>query len=81
LPSREAKYKVKQIVDTFLVRAGDVMSAIVVWVGIRVGFGTIHFLMANIVLIGLWIVVLIVLGREHRRRNNEEEPVGASVAA
>jgi AAA family ATP:ADP antiporter len=79
LPSREAKYKVKQVVDTFLVRAGDVMSAVVVWVGVRVGFDTVHFLIANIVLIGLWIGVLIVLGREHRRRSAEEEPLGASV--
>jgi AAA family ATP:ADP antiporter len=81
LPSREAKYKVKQIVDTFLVRAGDVMSAVVVWVGVRVGFRTIHFLIANILLIAVWILVLVVLGREHRRRNQEEEPLGASAAA
>jgi AAA family ATP:ADP antiporter len=81
LPTREAKYKVKQIVDTFLVRAGDVMSAVVVWIGVRVGFGTVHFLIGNIALIGLWIVVLVALGREHRRRNTEEEPLGASVTA
>ena len=81
LPSREAKYKVKQIVDTFLVRAGDVMSAVVVWVGARFGFRTVHFLIGNIALIGVWIFVLVVLGREHRRRSNEEEPLGASVTA
>jgi len=81
LPSRDAKYKVKQIVDTFLVRSGDVMSAIVVWVGVRFGFGTVHFLVGNIVLIGVWMVVLVVLGREHRRRSAEEEPLGASLAA
>jgi ATP/ADP translocase len=81
LPSREAKYKVKQIVDTFLVRAGDVMSAVVVWIGIRLGFRTLDFLIANIVLIGVWIVTLVVLGREHRRRSSEEETLGASVAA
>jgi ATP:ADP antiporter, AAA family len=80
LPSREAKYKVKQIVDTFLVRAGDVMSAAVVWIGIRVGFETVHFLIGNIALIGVWMVTLVVLGREHRRRSSEEEPLGASVA-
>jgi ATP:ADP antiporter, AAA family len=81
LPSREAKYKVKQIVDTFLVRAGDVMSAVVVWVGSKIGFRTFHFVVGNIVLIGVWIFVLVVLGREHRRRSLEEEPVGASVVA
>ena len=81
LPSREAKYKVKQIVDTFLVRAGDVMAAAVVWVGVRVGFETVHFLLGNIVLIVVWIITLVVLGREHRRRSAEEEPLGASVTA
>ncbi|MET0591964.1 MAG: translocase [Polyangiaceae bacterium] len=73
LPSREAKYKVKQIVDTFIVRAGDVMSAIVVWIGVRVGFRTVHFLVANLVLIVVWMFVLTILGREHRRRSAEEE--------
>jgi AAA family ATP:ADP antiporter len=81
LPSREAKYKVKQIVDTFLVRAGDVMSAVVVWIGVRVGFRTVHFLIGNILLIGLWMLVLVALGREHRRRTLEEEPLGAPSAA
>jgi AAA family ATP:ADP antiporter len=81
LPSREAKYKVKQIVDTFLVRAGDVMSAIVVWIGVRMGFRTVHFLMGNLVLIGIWMLVLVVLGREHLRRSREQEESGASVPA
>jgi ATP:ADP antiporter, AAA family len=80
LPSREAKYKVKQIVDTFLVRAGDVMSAVVVWIGVRMGFHTVHFLVGNTVLIGVWMMILVVLGREHRRRSPEED-LGASVAA
>lgn len=73
LPSREAKYKVKQIVDTFLVRAGDVMSAIVVWIGVRVGFHTVHFLIGNLALVCIWMFVLTVLAREHRRRSAEEE--------
>lgn len=81
LPSREAKYKVKQIVDTFLVRAGDVMSAIVVWIGVRMGFRTVHFLVGNLVLIGVWMFVLVMLGREHRRRSREQEESGAAVAA
>ena len=81
LPSREAKYKVKQIVDTFVVRAGDVMSAVVVWIGVKAGFGTVHFLAGNLVLVVLWVIVLVGLAREHRLRAKEEEPVGASVAA
>jgi AAA family ATP:ADP antiporter len=81
LPSREAKYKVKQIVDTFLVRAGDVMSAIVVWLGVKFGFRTVHFLVGNLVLIGLWMFVLTVLAREHRRRSREEEERQGAVLA
>jgi len=81
LPSREAKYKVKQIVDTFLVRAGDVMAAVVVWIGVRMGFRTVHFLIGNIALVGVWMITLAILGREHRRRSSEEETLGASVAA
>jgi AAA family ATP:ADP antiporter len=73
LPSREAKYKVKQIVDTFIVRSGDVMSAVVVWIGVRLGFPTVYFLVGNLALIGLWMLVLVVLGREHRRRSAERE--------
>jgi AAA family ATP:ADP antiporter len=33
--SPEAKYKAKQVVDTFVMRAGDSMSAGLVWIGAR----------------------------------------------
>ena len=69
ITSREAKYKVKQIVDTFVKRAGDVMSAVLVWVGVQLGFQTVHFVIANIVLVAAWFGVLVVLSREHRERS------------
>jgi AAA family ATP:ADP antiporter len=66
--SREAKYKVKQVVDTFLVRMGDVMSAGLVAVGTAVGLSTRGFAGVNVGLVLGWLAVLAVLAREHRRR-------------
>jgi len=66
--SREAKYKVKQVADSFLVRAGDVASAAIVWVGSRLAFQVRHFAIANVLLVVAWILVLVGLAREHEKR-------------
>ena len=66
--SREAKYKVKQVVDTFLVRTGDVASAGIVVAGTAIGFSTKHFAMVNVVLVGAWFVTLVFLVREYKKR-------------
>lgn len=66
--SREEKYKAKQAVDTFLVRAGDVLSALFVYGGTTVvGMGVRGFAGLNLVLIALWVSVAVLLLREHRR--------------
>jgi ATP:ADP antiporter, AAA family len=66
--SRDAKYKAKQVIDTFVVRAGDVMSAVSVWAGVRLGLDTRTFLGFNIGLVALWLGVLVLLVGEHGRR-------------
>lgn len=65
---RQAKYKVKMVVDTFLVRAGDVLAATVVWVGTTLGLRTRDFIAINIVLTVGWIAVVLGLIRVRRRR-------------
>ena len=65
--SRDAKYQGKQAVDTFFVRAGDVLSAGVVFLGGALGFATRHFALTNIALIFVWIGVALVIGRRYRR--------------
>lgn len=74
--SRDAKYKVKSITDTFAVRAGDVMSAVLVWVGTRLHFQTLHFIFATIALIGVWLGVVGLLSRAYaaRERDREQAP-------
>lgn len=66
--SREAKYKAKQVVDTFLVRTGDVASAGLVLLGLSLGFATRQFALANVVLVIGWFCTLIFLVREYKKR-------------
>jgi AAA family ATP:ADP antiporter len=63
--TRDAKYKVKAIVDTVLVRMGDVASAALVWCGMRAGLSTLGFIFANLTLVATWIAVVALLARAH----------------
>jgi AAA family ATP:ADP antiporter len=59
--SREAKYKAKQAVDSFFVRAGDVIQAGLVFLGERLAFAVPAFAAINLVLVGLWLAVVVAL--------------------
>ena len=66
--SREAKYKAKQANDTFFVRFGDVLSAGVVFAGTAwLGFAPKHFALVNVVLIGLWLLLAVAIGRRFKQ--------------
>jgi len=65
--TREQKYKAKQATDTFFVRAGDVLQAVLVFVGVRLAFETKHFAMVNLLLVVVWIVLAIMIGRENKK--------------
>ncbi|MBI5537024.1 MAG: MFS transporter [Deltaproteobacteria bacterium] len=67
--SREAKYTAKAVIDTFVVRTGDVLAAITVWLGSRLALSSARFAWVNVALIVLWLCVLVALVREHRRRS------------
>jgi len=72
--TREQKYKAKQAIDTFFVRAGDVLSACLVYVGLHwLTFSTKHFALANLVLILVWIFLAALVGRENRRLTTDSE--------
>ncbi len=62
--SREEKYKAKQAIDAFFMRGGDVLSAVVVYVGSRMLHLTVEqFAIVNIALTLVWIgVALAILG-------------------
>ena len=66
--SRDEKYKAKQAVDTFFVRTGDVLQAVLVFAGTTwLGFGPRGFALANLILIAAWLAVAVLLLREYGR--------------
>ncbi len=69
--SRVEKYVGKTLVDTFLVRVGDVLSALVVLLGSRIGLATRTFAIVNVGLVGLWVATVLAIGRENARRADE----------
>jgi AAA family ATP:ADP antiporter len=64
---RDAKYKGKAAIDTFVVRAGDVGSAALVCLGTRLAFGVQGFAVANVVIALAWVLLVLRLARRHRR--------------
>jgi AAA family ATP:ADP antiporter len=70
--SRDAKYKAKAVIDTFLVRAGDVCSAGVVWIGTMLGFATTHFIAVNAGMALVWTGIVFLLTREYAKRSRQE---------
>jgi AAA family ATP:ADP antiporter len=67
LPTRrEEKYKAKQAIDTFFVRAGDVLSAVLVFAATAVAIPARGMAVVNLGLIALWLFVIFALLRRHR---------------
>jgi AAA family ATP:ADP antiporter len=65
--SREAKYKAKQAIDSFFVRTGDLLQAIVVFVGVSLAFDIRAFALVNLSLVVLWLWIAFAIAREHRK--------------
>ncbi len=67
--SREQKYKAKQAIDSFFVRAGDVLSALCIYLGTTVfAFKTTQFSLLNLVLACGWMLLAVLVGREYAAR-------------
>jgi AAA family ATP:ADP antiporter len=75
--TREQKYKAKQAIDTIFVRAGDVLSALLVYIGTTyLAFRTEHFAMLNLCLVVAWVLLAIIIGRDFRRLTTASEETG-----
>jgi AAA family ATP:ADP antiporter len=65
--TRAEKYKAKQAIDTFFVRAGDLCSAALVLAGTHLfTLGVRGFAIVTIVLCVTWLVVSVMLGRRFK---------------
>lgn len=66
--SREEKYQAKQATDTIFYRLGDLLHSVVIWIGtVWFAFTPRDFAVVNLVLIGLWLLLIVALVREYRR--------------
>ena len=70
--SREAKYKAKQAIDSFFVRFGDMLQAGVVYVGVQLALNIRGFAIVNLVLIGVWFLIVLGIRREHQKLTGAE---------
>ena len=68
--SRQEKYKAKQAVDSFCVRAGDVIQAGIVYTGELASFGITAFAMLNVVMTAGWLAVAAGLSRRLREQSD-----------
>jgi ATP:ADP antiporter, AAA family len=68
--SRDQKYKAKQAIDSFFVRAGDVLSALLVFVGTtQFAFGPPQFARVNLALTLVWLGLAYLVGRAYVRKS------------
>jgi AAA family ATP:ADP antiporter len=81
LTSREAKYKAKAAIDTFFTRTGDLLQAGVVKLGTTLGLSIQGFAAMNVGFTVVWLVVVYLLYREHKRLSLEQEAAQAQAAA
>ena len=82
--TREEKYKAKQAIDTFCVRAGDVLSAGVVYFGTqKLHLAPSQFALVNVALTLAWIGIARLVLRPAQTRTRIAMPrlAGASAAA
>ena len=72
ITSREEKYKAKAAIDTFFHRAGDVLSALIVFIGTTyLTLNTIGFAGFNVILCLLWIILGVMIAKEHKKLSGE----------
>jgi AAA family ATP:ADP antiporter len=71
ITSREAKYKAKAAIDTFVVRAGDVLQALIVFTGTSLGLSIRQFAAIAVVLCVVWLLIAWRLFAAHKRQEKE----------
>jgi ATP:ADP antiporter, AAA family len=67
LTSREAKYKAKAAIDTFVVRTGDMLQAAIVFAGTAAGLTLTGFAGVTLGVVVLWLATTGLLFTEHQK--------------
>lgn len=65
--TRAVKFKAKAAIDTFFMRAGDLLSALLVGFGLhQLGMTVRQLAFANLVLVAGWLAITVGIARRHR---------------
>ena len=73
ITTREAKYKAKAAIDTFFVRAGDVLVFLTIFIGTTfLSLGLESFARINVVVAVIWIILSFITVREHKRLSAQQ---------
>ena len=64
---RAVKYKAKAAIDTFFVRTGDTLQALLVYVGVSAGLAVSGFAAMNVGFTLVWLVIAVLIFREHKK--------------
>lgn len=74
ITSREEKYKAQAATKTFFHRAGDVLSALLVFLGTTyLALRIENFAMVNIALVLIWIILGVLISREHKKLSAQRQ--------
>lgn len=72
ITSREEKYKAKVATDTFFHRAGDVLSALLVFIGTTyLALRTEGFAMFNVILVAVMLIICYLIMKQHKKLSAE----------
>ena len=76
ITKREEKYKAQAAIETFFVRGGDALQAVVVWIGTTLlAFSIKNFAVVNVACILAWIVLSLFIIREYKKKKAASEAV------
>jgi len=72
--SREEKYKAKAAIDTFFVRGGDTLSALIIFIGTTYLAANVEgYAVLNVVTGVLWIILTLLVIKEYGRQKARSE--------
>jgi len=75
--SRAAKYNAKAAIESFFWRAGDALSAVLVFIGTRLAFDTRSFAMMNATLVFAWLIVAVAIALFRKQQPHTESQKAA----
>ena len=80
ITKREEKYKAQAAIETFFVRGGDTLNALVVWFGTTVLTLSIErFAVINVVSILVWITLTVLIIKEYKKQKARADASHAAV--